>query len=171
MAGRKARFSVILIVSSRNAVSRTTWKSYVGPSEVLNGFNLLRFFGRPETSWGASSVSPSEKRYVQCLYVCWMPVLSLSLPAAMALFPQGAPAILLGWILPSVPLVRELASVTLTLARALVCPTSRAGPVTVVPMDTGISSPAEDASHATVTPGPLTAATVTRQDALNFPGR
>ncbi|KAF3819019.1 hypothetical protein GH733_013169 [Mirounga leonina] len=67
-----------------------------------------------------------------------------------------------------VPLDGELASVTLTLEHALVCPMSRARPVTVVQTDTGTWSPAEDASHVTVSPGPLTAATLTGQCLCKF---
>lgn len=84
------------------------------------------------------------------------------------LLSQDVPVILLAWIPLSVPLARELAFVTQTLAHALVCPMSRGRPVTVVLMDTGTSSLAEDASHVTVTPGPLMVATVTRQDTLKL---
>lgn len=62
----------------------------------------------------------------------------------------------------------ELASVTLSLVHALVCRMSRAWPVIVVLMDTGIWSLAEDVSHVTVTLGPLKVATVTRQDTLKL---
>ena len=62
----------------------------------------------------------------------------------------------------------KLASVILTLARAHVCPASQAGPVTIVLLDTGIWSLAEDVSHVIMTSGPCSAATVTRQETFNF---
>lgn len=167
----KARFSVILIVSFRNvnwqnhmkSLSGMIRKSWMGSTYIDSLINLkYRQVSLPWALW-------RNDTYNVCM-VCWMPVSSLNLPVAMALLSQGAPAILPGWIPLSVPLVRKLASVTLTMAHALVCPTSQARPVTVVQMDTGIWSPAKDASLATVTPGPLTAVTATRQDALNLPG-
>lgn len=64
--------------------------------------------------------------------------------------------------------MEELVSVTLTPAHALVCPTSQAGPVTIVLMDAGMSSPAEDVSHGIVSPGPHSVDTVTRQETFSF---
>ena len=97
-----------------------------------------------------------------------MPALSRICPPTTALCSQGVPVILPAWVPLSVPLAGELASVTLTLAHALVCPTSQAGHVTIVLMDAGMSSPAEDVSHVIVTPGPHSVDTVTRQETFNF---
>lgn len=84
------------------------------------------------------------------------------------LLSQDAPVILLVWIPLSVPLVEDFASVILTLAHALVCPMSQDRPVTIVLMDTGTWSPAEDVNHATVTLAPLTVTTVIRQETLQL---
>lgn len=89
-------------------------------------------------------------------------------PPVMALCFWGALVTPLAWVPLSVPPVGNLASVTLTLACAHVCPASQAGPVTTVLMDTGIWSLAEKVSHAIVTPGPRSAAAVTRQETFNF---
>lgn len=93
---------------------------------------------------------------------CWLPVLSW-IPCSDGSVLLGCSCHPSGVGPTECPPVGNLASVmTLTLACAHVCPASQAGPVTTVLMDTGIWSLAES-QPCVVTPGPRSAAAVTRQ--------